>query len=84
MDVIILSCVRASTSSGGVGFVRDVRRMNVAITRAKKSLWILGNANTLRQDENWKELISNAECRGVLINDAWAWELFPELTKQQR
>ena len=43
MDVIILSCVRASMSSGSVGFVSDVRRMNVAITRAKKSLWILGN-----------------------------------------
>ena len=42
MDVIILSCVRASSNSS-VGFVSDVRRMNVAITRAKKSLWILGN-----------------------------------------
>ena len=47
MDVIILSCVRASLSGGTVGFVADVRRMNVAITRAKKSLWIFGNISTL-------------------------------------
>ena len=35
-DVVIFSCVRAHDSSaGGVGFVADVRRMNVAITRAQ-------------------------------------------------
>lgn len=37
LDVIILSCVRASDRRSGVGFLDDVRRMNVAITRAKQA-----------------------------------------------
>ena len=49
MDVVIMSCVRASEPSlqSGIGFVADIRCMNVAITRAKQALWILGSAATL-------------------------------------
>ena len=50
MDVVIMSCVRASQPGlqTGIGFVADIRRMNVAITRAKRALWILGSAATLQ------------------------------------
>ncbi|PSC75196.1 Helicase sen1 [Micractinium conductrix] len=79
LDVVILSCVRAS-SSGGIGFVNDVRRLNVAITRAKRALWVLGSRATLRAgNAEWAALISDAEERGVVIEDADAKDLLPDL-----
>ena len=56
-DVVILSCVRGS-KKGGIGFVDDPRRMNVAITRPRQALWICGNATTLsRSSEDWAALV---------------------------
>lgn len=45
-DVILISLVRAN-ADGDIGFLRDLRRMNVAITRARMKLIILGDASTL-------------------------------------
>ncbi|KAF9287322.1 DEAD-box type RNA helicase [Mortierella alpina] len=56
-DIIIFSCVRAS-QSGSVGFLADIRRMNVALTRARQSLFILGHADTLRREEIWGDLVT--------------------------
>jgi senataxin len=70
LDVIILSCVRASDGSSGVGFLADVRRMNVAITRAKQALWILGSAGTLERSPVWAALLKNAQERNVIIRNA--------------
>ena len=46
-----------------VGFLEDVRRLNVAITRAKYSLWIVGHARVLSQSETWAQLIFEAKRR---------------------
>ncbi|KAI1815392.1 SEN1 N terminal-domain-containing protein [Poronia punctata] len=61
-EVIIFSCVRAS-STGGIGFMTDIRRMNVGLTRAKSSLWILGDSRALCQGEFWNKLIVDAKAR---------------------
>ncbi|TFB03099.1 Helicase SEN1 [Trichoderma ghanense] len=61
-EIIIFSCVRAS-STGGIGFMTDIRRMNVGLTRAKSSLWILGDSRALVQGEFWRKLIEDAQGR---------------------
>ncbi|KAL6152769.1 DEAD-box type RNA helicase [Exserohilum turcicum] len=61
-EVIIFSCVRASPS-GGIGFLQDIRRMNVGLTRAKSSLWVLGNSDSLMRGQFWNKLIVNAKER---------------------
>ena len=61
-EVIIFSCVRASFS-GGIGFLSDIRRMNVGITRAKSSLWVLGSSQSLMRGEFWGRLIQDAKTR---------------------
>ncbi|OJJ43141.1 hypothetical protein ASPZODRAFT_136694 [Penicilliopsis zonata CBS 506.65] len=62
-EVIIFSCVRASNK--GIGFLADIRRMNVGLTRAKSSLWVLGNSQSLVQGEFWNGLITDARARNV-------------------
>lgn len=61
-EIIIFSCVRASPT-GGIGFMTDIRRMNVGLTRARSSLWILGDSRALVQGEFWNKLIVNAQAR---------------------
>ena len=54
-DVIFISLVRAN-EDGQIGFLNDLRRMNVAITRARMKLVILGDASTLTKHPFYKRL----------------------------
>lgn len=76
VDILILSTVRAGEpssaslgiNSSSIGFVADVRRMNVALTRAKLSLWILGNARTLQTNHKWAALLKDAKERNLVVS----------------
>ena len=54
-DVILISLVR-SNDEGQIGFLKDLRRMNVAMTRARMKLIILGNKNTMTKHPFYKKL----------------------------
>jgi len=58
-DAILFSAVR-SNSDGEVGFLADVRRLNVAITRARKKLVIVGDSATLSTNDTWRALFDHA------------------------
>jgi hypothetical protein len=57
-DVVLLSCVRAS--GAGIGFVGDVRRINVAVTRARLLRIVVGSRVALERSNAWRGLIADA------------------------
>jgi superfamily I DNA and/or RNA helicase len=59
-DIILISLVRAN-DEGQIGFLRDLRRMNVAITRARMKLIILGDASTMTRHPFYKRLYEYVE-----------------------
>ena len=65
-DVILISLVRAN-EAGQIGFLNDLRRMNVAITRARMKLILLGDASTLTQHPFYRKLYKYIEENGKVI-----------------
>ncbi|SMP08115.1 DNA helicase, putative [Desulfurobacterium pacificum] len=63
-EVIVISFVR-SNDSGEIGFLKDLRRLNVAITRAKRKLICVGNAKTLSSHPTYKRFIEYVKEKGV-------------------
>ena len=59
-DVVMISLVRAN-DEGQIGFLRDLRRMNVAITRARMKIIILGDASTMTRHPFYKKLYEYIE-----------------------
>jgi superfamily I DNA and/or RNA helicase len=62
-DIIYISLVR-SNNNGDIGFLKDYRRMNVAMTRAKKKLIIIGDSATLSNDAFYSDFLELMEVRG--------------------
>ncbi|BAT79347.1 hypothetical protein VIGAN_02222100 [Vigna angularis var. angularis] len=74
-DIAIFSCVRASKDKA-IGFVGDIRRMNVGITRAKSAVLVVGSASTLRRSEQWNKLVESAEKRDCLFKVSQPYSSF--------
>jgi len=69
-DIIIFNCVRSNFSTNiqsSLGFLTDERRLNVAITRPRHFLIIIGNAQTLELNEVWANLIEHCKSKNCYI-----------------
>ena len=71
-EVIILSLVR-SNDDGEIGFLKDYRRMNVAITRAKEQLFVIGDSATIGADAFYNAFLSYVEKQGI-YKTVWEFE----------
>ena len=67
-DIIVISLVR-SNDEGQIGFLRDLRRMNVAITRARMKLIILGDAQTMTRHPFYRRLYEYVEALKTCVNN---------------
>jgi ATP-dependent RNA/DNA helicase IGHMBP2 len=72
-ETIIVSLVR-SNDDGDIGFLKDYRRMNVAITRAKEQLFVIGDSATIGADKFYNELLSYIEKYGS-YRTVWEFEI---------
>lgn len=70
-DAIVISLTR-SNAEGAVGFLKEYRRTNVAMTRAKHHLLMVGDGATLGNDSFYHQLIERAEQSGA-YHSAWEW-----------
>ena len=65
-DIIIISCVR-SNEHQGIGFLADPRRLNVALTRAKYAVIVIGNPKVLSKQNLWNHLLQHYKDNGLLL-----------------
>lgn len=68
-DLILISMTRSNTE-GTIGFLSDLRRMNVAMTRARKKLVVIGDSATLSVSDFYKGFVEYAETAGG-YHSAW-------------
>jgi len=70
---IILSLVR-SNNDGDIGFLKDYRRMNVALTRAKEKLFVIGDSATIAADAFYHSFLTYMEQHGS-YRTVWEFEI---------
>lgn len=70
-DVIYISLVR-SNSKGDIGFLRDTRRMNVALTRARKKMVVVGDSGTIGKHPFYQAFLDYVEKQDA-YHTAWEW-----------
>ncbi len=64
--IIIMSLVR-SNDKGNIGFLKDLRRFNVALTRAQEELVVIGNPNTVRSNETYGRFLDFVKEKGLYV-----------------
>ena len=72
-EAIIVSLVR-SNDDGDIGFLKDYRRMNVAITRAKEQLFVIGDSATIGADVFYNSFLTYIEKHGT-YRTVWEFEM---------
>jgi predicted DNA helicase len=70
-DAVLISLTR-SNPDGELGFLNDLRRINVALTRARRHLFIVGDSATLSRHPYYSGLIESIQARGG-YRSAWEW-----------
>lgn len=65
-NIVIFSCVRAA-GSRGIGFLSDVRRMNVALTRAKHFLFVIARCRSIVVNPYWRDLVAHARETNAVV-----------------
>ena len=63
-----------SNDEGDIGFLKDYRRMNVAITRAKEQLFVIGDSATIGGDAFYHSFLTYIESKGC-YRTVWEFEL---------
>jgi ATP-dependent RNA/DNA helicase IGHMBP2 len=72
-ETIIVSLVR-SNDDGDIGFLKDYRRMNVAITRAKEQLFVIGDSATIGGDSFYNAFLTHVEQNGT-YRTVWEFDI---------
>ncbi len=77
-DYVIISAVRSSDSSG-IGFLNDERRLNVALTRSKYGMIIVGNCHSLAKGPFWRSLLAHCSTHRLIYEGSSVQTLRPSM-----